>query len=711
MKHTATPDNPVHLHQKGMPPLHPAAMPVQNLGRSTGVPRAPGRPLHRTRLLVFSAAFALLTAGVAEMYFVLSLGGLTPLEWGMLVLFALTFGWIALAAVSAVAGFIRLLRRPQVLSPTRLEAEGRTAVLMPCYNEDPAMLASSIEAMVMDLDQFSANPGFEWFVLSDTRNPQQALKEEQAISLLRERLAGKAQVFYRRRRDNTDRKTGNLTDFLSQWGGRYDYLLVLDADSLLSAEVIIRLANRMEATPSAGLIQTVPQLVGGLTLVARLQQFANRIYGQVVGSGMAGWANPEGNFWGHNAIIRRKAFMDAAGLPHLPGKAPFGGTIMSHDFVEAALLRRAGWDVIIADDLQGSYEESPPSIIDLAIRDRRWCQGNLQHSKVLPARGLHWVNRFHMLTGIMSYLSSPLWLALILVGILMALQAQYIRPEYFANTYSLFPDWPRQDAPRAVRLFVLTLLVLLIPKFLGAAFTLMRRDQRRALGGAGRISASVLTEILLSAAIAPIMMCIHCGAVASTLLGKDSGWAPQRRADGSTPWAALFWRHRWHTLLGVVLALTAWSNSWALLAWLSPAIIGLVLATPLSAMTASRSVGAAFVRAGLLATPEEREIPGVVARQQRIRPVYDEGIETMPTLLQLCSRPDLVTRHLALTHVYPNNPHETHEALARVKIMDARTTDEALGWLSPAELDKALMTPGLFRQLAALSDQPAVASL
>lgn len=710
MSSPSAPDNVAQLHQNGMPPLHPAAMPVQSLSEHSGAPQQ-RRGIHWPRLAVFSAAFTLLAAGVAEMYFVLSLGGLTPLEWAMLVLFCLTFGWIALAAVSSVAGFIRLLRRPQGLTPARLEASGRTAILMPCYNENPAMLVSSIEAMVEDLDQFDANRGFEWFILSDTRNPEQALKEEQSVALLRERLAGKAQIWYRRRRDNTDRKTGNLTDFLTQWGGRYDYLLVLDADSILSAEVIINLANRMEATPSAGLIQTVPQLVGGVTLVARLQQFANRIYGQVVGGGMASWANPEGNFWGHNAIIRRTAFMHAAGLPHLPGKAPFGGTIMSHDFVEAALLRRAGWDVIIADDLQGSYEESPPSMVDLAVRDRRWCQGNLQHSKVIHARGLHWVNRFHMLTGIMSYLSSPLWLALILVGILMALQAQYIRPEYFADTYSLFPDWPRQDAPRAVRLFILTMLVLLIPKFLGTAYTLMRRDLRRGLGGSLRVTSSVLTEILLSAAIAPIMMCIHCGAVASTLLGKDSGWAPQRRDDGSLPWLALLYRHRWHTLMGIALALIAWSNSWALLAWLSPAIIGLVLATPLSAMTASQAIGRWFLRAGLLATPEEKHMPEVVARRERIEGVYEQNLTVIPSVQCLCSKPELVMRHLALTHVYPNNPHETHEALARVKIMDARTTEEALAWLSSQELDKVLMTPGLFRQLAALSDQPAVASL
>src|SRR6185295_5913277 len=211
----------------------------------------------------------------------------------------------------------------------------------------------------------------------------------------------------------------------------YDYLLVFDADSLLEPDAIVELARRMEADPDAGLIQTVPRLIHGRTAFARLQQFAGRVYGPVIATGLAWWTGSEGNYWGHNAIIRRRAFTESAGLPDLPGSAPFGGHILSHDFIEAALIRRAGWTVRIASDIAGSYEECPPSIVDFAARDRRWCQGNLQHARIIGARGLHWISRFHLVSGIFSYAASPLWLLLMVAGLALAVQAHFTPPDYF----------------------------------------------------------------------------------------------------------------------------------------------------------------------------------------------------------------------------------------------------------------------------------------
>lgn len=693
--------------RSGMPPAIPASMPTQDLRRPaeprTSTPaRAP-----QSRFWVFLGAALLLAYGGFEFHGVLAVGGLTPLEWAMLILFVSTFGWIALAAVGAATGFLTLRARDSSpnAGPIRLEARGRTAVLVPCYNEAPASVASAIEAMICDLETYQANHGFDWFLLSDTRDPQTALNEEEAVDLLRQRVGKISRIFYRRRRQNTDRKSGNIADFCRNWGCHYDYLLVLDADSLLSAETIIELANRIEKAPGTGLIQTVPRLVGGTSLAARLQQFANAMYGPVIAAGLARWSGSEGNFWGHNAIIRRQAFMEACGLPRLRGKPPFGGTILSHDFVEAALLRRAGWKVTIADDLTGSYEESPPSIIDLAIRDRRWCQGNLQHMKVIGSRGFHWVSRFHLLTGIMSYLSSPLWLALILVGILLALQAQYIRPEYFDSAFSLFPSWPRQDAPRAVRLFILSMFVLLIPKLLGTLRCLISQPVSQSTGGRARSLLSVSNEIVLSAAIAPIMMCIHCGAVFSTLLGKDSGWNPQRRDDGSLPWRTLVYRHRWHTLTGIALAFIALSNSPALLAWLSPAIFGLIFSIPLSAFTSSLSVGHWFKARGILATPEEIAPPAVLTRQRSLYQIFDTKLAFSPPLEKHFSDPALQARHWTFTPEHKGNPFEPSEAIARAKIQEAKTHQDALRWLSPEELDRVLMTPYLYNQLVALAQR------
>jgi len=697
----------------GMPEPRPAPMPAQDL-RQRPAPRSDlaRRTVqqHLVRWTLLGTAWALLGLGGYEMYSVLALGGTTPLEYAMLGLFILTFGWIALAAVSAVFGFVRqcrLLRNP--IRHELFRPRGHTAVLIPCYNEDPAHLAAAIEAMVQELTDCGAANWFDWVLLSDTRDPRRALEEEQAVTLLRQRLGHAARIHYRRRRYNIDRKAGNVAEFCRHWGSRYDYLVVLDADSLMSAFTLTELVYRMEQDPEAGLIQTIPRLINGTSLIARLQQFANRVYGPVVGSGLACWTNPEGNFWGHNAIIRREAFMNAAGLPRLKGKPPFGGTIMSHDFVEAALLRRAGWKVVIADDLPGSYEECPPSILDLAIRDRRWCQGNLQHIKVIGSRGLHWISRMHLLTGIMSYLSSPLWLALILVGITLALQAQYIRPEYFGVDFSLFPTWPRQDAPRAVRLFILTMTILFIPKILGSLLFMLSSRLRRDAGGLLRLSGSILGEALLSAAIAPIMMCIHCGAVASILLGRDSGWNPQRRQDGSLPWLQLIYRHRWHTLAGLMLALIAWSNSLALLAWLSPAIFGLVLSVPLSALTGSLGIGAWFRRIGILRTPEESQRPKVVEIKDGLLPWYEEQVGSTPTLEQQLTSKALVARHLALTPdpalEEARSEFQANAALARVKLLDAEDRQQALSWLNDTELSLVLATPALFMQLVDLPER------
>lgn len=419
-----------------MPPERPADMPTQSLkSLSEGFPRTPVSPSGvkssaLKRWSVVGSALLLSAFAIYEMRGVFMLGGLTPLEYLVLVLFAINFCWIALAFCAGIAGMISIIRGKKS-AVEEVELNTRTAILMPTYNESPDRVFAAVETMALALADTPDGHAFDWFILSDTTDPEVALAEEHAFWLLREATAGKARVYYRRRRKNVARKAGNVADFCRRWGSSYDHLLVLDADSVMETSTIVSLARRMQADPDAGLIQTIPALIKGTTLMARVQQFAARFYGPVIGTGLAWWVQKEGNFWGHNAIIRTEAFMKAAGLPHLSGKPPFGGHILSHDFVEAALIRRAGWSVKIAADLYGSYEECPPSIIDMAVRDRRWCQGNLQHTRVLPAKGLHWVSRMHLVTGIMSYLSSPFWLMLILSGLLLALQAHYIRPEYF----------------------------------------------------------------------------------------------------------------------------------------------------------------------------------------------------------------------------------------------------------------------------------------
>jgi hypothetical protein len=350
----------------------------------------------------------------------------------------------------------------------------------------------------------------------------------------------------------------------------------------MTGECIVRLAIAMEADPDAGLIQTLPLIINRNTFFARLQQFAAKVYGPVIATGLAVWMGRDGNYWGHNAIIRTRAFAEQGGLPDLKGKPPFGGHILSHDFVEAALLRRAGWDVYMLADLQGSYEESPPSLIDLSARDRRWCQGNLQHMRVVMAKGLKLPTRQHFATGIMSYLASPFWLFQLIVGIALVLQTTYIRPEYFARDFRLYPIWPRFDPERALGLFAVTMGILIAPKIFGLVLMLLSRQGRRDCGGGIRLVISALIEIVLSALLAPIQMLIQSGSVFQILLGRDTGWQPQRRDDGSIPIRDIVRRHRWHTLLGVFAGVSAFTIATSLFLWMSPTIVGLLLAIPLS---------------------------------------------------------------------------------------------------------------------------------
>ena len=507
----------------------PGTMPTQSFSADVDedARHVPVRPEGRLapamrRAFVFGGAALLSGIAINEMRLVLNLGGLTILEIVVLVLFALNTLWISLSVPMAIAGFIRLaFRRPP--APAAGPLTTRTALLMPLYNEEPARAGAALEAMATDLASRGAGAHFDLFILSDTTDGDIALAEEEAVWALRRRMTQGPSIYYRRRERNTAHKSGNVREFCERWGLAYDHFLVLDADSLMEGATIIELVHRMEDDPDAGLIQTVPRLHEGTTLVARLQQFAARVYGPVLASGLAWWTGREGNFWGHNAVIRSRAFMASCGLPELPGRPPLGGPILSHDFVEAALLRRAGWSVRIADDLQGSYEACPSTLVDLAIRDRRWCQGNLQHARVLGAKGLHWVSRFHLLSGIFSFVSSPIWLLFLLAALGLGVQNEFARPEYFTRAFSLFPVWPHIDPVRALRTFILSLTILGAPKVLGVlAFV---GSGKRLRGGGGLLFPfSVALEFLLAALLAPILMAIRSCPGRRSRIGTAGMW-------------------------------------------------------------------------------------------------------------------------------------------------------------------------------------------
>jgi membrane glycosyltransferase len=692
----------------GMPPEAPSPMPPQLLARfdeaSRRKPSRPwGRSLRWRRVLVLGASALLAGLAIHEMWLALTVGQhFTVVQGLVLALFAINITWISLPFVVAIVGLVRVVGRGDV-QPSGRALSSRTALLMPTHNEDPARVAASLDAMAHDLVARGEGHSFDLFLLSDTTHGDLALAEEEAVWTLRRRLADRMRVYYRRRTDNTAHKPGNIRDFCERWGSAYDHLLMLDADSLMDGSTLVGLAQRMEADPDAGLIQTLPSLHRGTTLLGRVQQFAGKLYGSLLGTGLAWWTGKEANFWGHNAIVRTQALMASAGLPVLPGEPPLGGPILSHDFVEAALLRRAGWSVSIADDLTGSYEECPSSIVDLAIRDRRWCQGNLQHARVLTAKGLHWVSRLHLVAGILSYVSSPLWLLFVVAALALGAQYEFARQDYFAHTSTLFPLWPRIDPVRAVRLFGITLGILFGPKLFGLLSVVVSPRRLRESGGLLLLSLGFVLELVVSALIAPIQALIHCGLVADVLRGKSSGWRPQRRDDDGLPWSQVLYRHRWHMAAGVALAAVAFGISWQMLAWLAPAVAGMLLAAPLSMLTASAGVGRLVKRMGLLRTPEETEVPAIARAADAAIPIYREALARTPALVDVVRDATLLERHLALTDRAPPRPGwdvDAVEAAAEKKIRDACGLEEAVARLSPQERARVQALPALLRLLS-----------
>jgi len=679
--------------QRLLPRESPLPMAPGDLGKDRVPDRVPAPTattmIWRRGLILLSTA-ALTGAGGYEMYRVLQVGGVTVLEAIVLALFLILLAWVAFSFASAVAGFFVLLAhgpdRNAFATGVELSVIAtRTAMLLPTYNEDPHRLTARLRAIIESLEATAHGELFDWFVLSDSTDPDIWVAEEKALLALRQAV-GTPRLYYRHRADNTARKAGNISEWITRFGAVYDFMIVLDADSLMSGDTIVRLVHAMETNPTAGLVQTLPMIVNARSLFSRVQQFAGRLYGPLIAAGVAWWHGSEGNYWGHNAIIRVRAFAEAAALPQLRGRKPFGGHILSHDFVEAALMRRAGWGIYMLPRLGGSYEEVPPSLLDFAARDRRWCQGNLQHLAVVPARGLHWVSRLHFMVGIGAYLTAPLWLLFLLLGMLISLQARFVRPEYFPKGFSLFPTWPAQDPVLAIWVFVATMGLLLLPKLLSLVLVWTRRSARRQFGGALRTAAGVLAEVVVSALMAPVMMIFQSIAVVEILAGRDAGWQTQRRDDGTVERRELYRKYGVPTLCGVAMAASAYAVSLPLLLWMSPVIVGLLFAVPIGALTAKPAPDKLF------STPEDREPPPVLRRANELSASAAVGIK--PALTELREDAALLAFHLAQLPppraVRPDTI-DANLAVGRAKVDASDSLEQAAAHLSSREIFSILI--------------------
>jgi membrane glycosyltransferase len=574
------------------------------------------------RALFFLLTLLTAAAATAMMCDILAANGLTTLERIGLVLFYILFVWITGAFWTAFAGFLVRLRGgdPLGLKPEELASRplaGRTAVIMPIYNEDTARVIAGLDVIWSSLARLPEQAAFDLFILSDTRKLEIAAAEEAAWRELTARHHARGRIFYRRRPENVSRKAGNIADFVRAWGGAYDYAIVLDADSIMSGEALVNLARLMDAHPQAGIIQALPLPAGRETLFARLIQFAARLSSPMLASGLAWWQLGEGNYWGHNAILRLEPFAAFCDLPRLPGAPPFGGEILSHDFVEAAFMRRAGFEVWLVPDDSGSWEEVPSNIIDYAARDRRWAQGNLQHLGLLPMRGLHWLSRLHLITGVLSYASSPLWLLVLLLSSTVVILDAIHGHQYFTpGSYALFPTWPQYRDGEIVALLSITVAVLLLPKFFGALLALNDSRLRRGFGGGPRLFASLGLEQLFSILLAPAMMLFHTTFVVTTLMGKPVVWHAQERGDRGIGVLEALLRHTWHLVIGIAWGAVILAFAPRYIWWLLPVLAGMVLSVPLTVMTSRTGAGLWLRKHRLLLTPEEVDPPAELAELQ-----------------------------------------------------------------------------------------------
>lgn len=584
-------------------------------------------PVRRGLRLFIFVSLTLLLAGTNTWLFADWLWRLDWTGWHSLLLvlfFILNFA-VAFGCLHAVFGFwVRRCGEPgriTALQPWQdVDISGAaTAIVMPIYNEDVDAVFERVRVMWGSLAQTGQQQSFDFFILSDSTDPAIWVREELKWFEMARELKALGRLHYRRRTINRDKKSGNIRDFLNAWGKHYRYMIVLDADSLMQGQTFVSLVKLMEANPSVGLIQTVPGLLNSETLFGRLQQFSSRLFGPLFVAGLNYWVQEGGNYWGHNAIIRVDPFMHNCDLPILPGKKPFGGHILSHDFVEAALLRREDWEVWLAYDLEGSWEEGPPSLTDFAQRDRRWCQGNLQHSLLLFAKGFRGISRLHLIMGILGYVASPLWLAFILV---------FAWIKFYKGTTGL-SDIPGASATPLLRgltmaehgflVFGLSMTLIFLPKLIALLDLALTPGRARLFGGPGRVAASIVLETLGSALLAPILMLFHTYFVLTNLLGREVGWGPQRRTADGTSWRDSIRCHGWQTLAGLAFGVFGWvclrDSFW----WVVPVLVGLVFAIPFSVLTSRLSWGAAARRLGLFLAPEEvAPPPEVVQLRERL---------------------------------------------------------------------------------------------
>ena len=643
------------------------------------------------RFFLFGASILATAYAAGMMTDVLGSDQLTIMEMVVIAFFTINFAWISVSFFTGVVGLVLRGLKIDAITLKRLKPISRkgslrskNVVVIPVYNEDPNRVFAGLRASYESLAATGEIAAFDFFVLSDTRDPDIWIAEEMAWAKACSDLKARGRIFFRRRAENTERKSGNLKEFCETYAANYDHMIVFDADSVMSGEAMVNMAYLMENNPDAGIIQSPPQPTGRQTLFARILQFISRVHGPTMSAGLSFWCMGSSNYWGHNAIIRVQAFIDCCGLPVLSGKPPMGGHILSHDFVEAAFMRKAGWRCWLIPQLEGSWEELPPNLIDYAIRDRRWCQGNMQHARLLFAPGFRPLSRLHFFMGVMSFGSSPLWLLLLLSSTIATLQNTQLTYRFFPSQFTMFPQWPVDRSFEMLVLLVFTIGMLVVPKIISILMVCLGRDRKK-YGGVMVLASGVL-ETLYSALQAPIMMMLHAQFVFSVLTGNQVGWDAQERDDTGVPLAAAFKTHRTIIVIGLIWGAVALFVDAAFFWWLSPILAGLVLAPWLTHWSSSLAIGRAARRMNLFVTPEETEKPEELQTLARLSAEAPDA-NVKDGLLRLIEDPFANALHSALLPVRkPDRRTQIeigiiYEKLARLGV-ESLTRDEKLKILS-----------------------------
>ena len=528
-----------------------------------------------------------------------------------LVLFTVTLPWSVVGFWNATIGFLimRFCRDPVVaVNPLAASIRGdepvtaSTAILVCIRNESPDQVTRNLQPLMDGLVRARVAKLFHVYLLSDSSDPGIIAAETSCFEAFIAKWQGTIPVTYRRRAINTAFKAGNIRDFCDRWGSNHDFAVTLDADSFMPAETVLRIVRIAQANPSLGILQTLVVGLPSVSVFARVFQFGMRLGMRSYTLGATWWQGDCGPYWGHNAIIRLAPFIAHCRMPVLPGNGPLSGHILSHDQVEAALMRRAGYEVRVLPVDGVSWEENPPTLMEFSRRDLRWCQGNMQYWQLLFMPGLKPVSRFQLLFAIQMYLGSPAWMAMTVIGIVLLVlsnmpAAQYVPVRAGAGT----------------ALFAIMMLMTFAPKIATIIDIFLTRSARRSYSGTMAFVFNIAVETVFIILLAPIIALTHTIFMTRLFVFRRGGnWTSQMRQSHAVPWR-LAAKRLWPqtiagcTVLGVVAMKSPNDFGFALMG-----ATGLILAAPFAVVTASPLMGALFARIGIGRIPEENERPAAL---------------------------------------------------------------------------------------------------